>query len=72
MYIFSLCCVDMFCWYIYYLYMIILSIGVGSPSSARSRFDVIRWDYFSETEIYPENEIMNKKQLSGIIRETFM
>ncbi|XP_076435951.1 chondroitin sulfate synthase 2-like [Babylonia areolata] len=40
-------------------------IGVPEPYKPRNRFDIIRWDYFTETLIYFENDFTNLKPLKG-------
>lgn len=43
-------------------------IGVPEPYKSKNRFDVIRWDYFTETLIYFENDFNNMKLLKGADR----
>ncbi|KAL8566044.1 hypothetical protein ACOMHN_062773 [Nucella lapillus] len=43
-------------------------IGVPEPYKSRNRFDMIRWDYFTETLIYFENDFTNVKPLRGADR----
>lgn len=40
---------------------------VGSPSGnvPTNRFDVLRWDYFTDTEIYLHSDFSNVKKLDG-------
>lgn len=40
---------------------------VGAPPGNKpvSRFDVLRWDYFTLSHIYPESDFGNLKELAG-------
>ncbi|PVD30508.1 hypothetical protein C0Q70_09775 [Pomacea canaliculata] len=40
-------------------------IGVPDPYKPKTRFDVIRWDYFTETHIYFQDDFTNMKSLTG-------
>ncbi|XP_076461229.1 chondroitin sulfate synthase 2-like [Babylonia areolata] len=40
-------------------------IGVPEPYKPKNRFDVIRWDYFTETLIYLQDDFTNIKLLKG-------
>ncbi len=39
--------------------------GVDPPVVPKTRFEVIRWDYFTETHIYLDNEFTNVRPLIG-------
>ena len=39
--------------------------GVPEPYKPKNRFDVIRWDYFTETLIYFQDDFTNVKPLKG-------
>nr|KAI8755363.1 chondroitin sulfate synthase 2-like [Biomphalaria glabrata] len=41
-------------------------IGVPEPYKPKNRFDVIRWDYFTETHIFFQDDFTNVKELIGI------
>ncbi|CAH1788052.1 unnamed protein product [Owenia fusiformis] len=41
-------------------------IGIPPPFKPKTRFDVIRWDYFTETQIFLENDFSNVKPLTGV------
>lgn len=40
-------------------------IGVPEQYKPKNRFDVIRWDYFTETQIYFQDDFTNVKPLKG-------
>lgn len=40
-------------------------IGVPEPYKPKNRFDVIRWDYFTETHIFFQDDFTNVKELIG-------
>ena len=44
-------------------------IGVQDPVKPRSRFDVMRWDYFTEEHIYLEDDFTNVSPLVGADKE---
>ncbi|XP_050418344.1 chondroitin sulfate synthase 2 [Patella vulgata] len=44
-------------------------IGVPEPYKPKSRFDVIRWDYFTETHIYFQDDFTNYKELKGVDKQ---
>ncbi|XP_059159159.1 chondroitin sulfate synthase 2-like [Physella acuta] len=41
-------------------------IGVPEPYKPKNRFDVIRWDYFTETHIFFQDDFTNVKELIGV------
>uniref|UniRef100_A0A0B6ZGM6 Hexosyltransferase n=1 Tax=Arion vulgaris TaxID=1028688 RepID=A0A0B6ZGM6_9EUPU len=41
-------------------------IGIPEPYRPKNRFDVIRWDYFTETHIFFQDDFTNVKELIGI------
>ena len=40
--------------------------GIPEPYKPKNRFDVIRWDYFTETLIYLQDDFTNVKPLKGM------
>ncbi|CAG5120511.1 unnamed protein product, partial [Candidula unifasciata] len=40
-------------------------VGVPEPHSPKNRFDLIRWDYFTETHIFFQDDFTNVKELIG-------
>ena len=46
-------------------------VGVPEPYRPKNRFDVIRWDYFTETHIYFKNDFTNVEELTGTRRKSF-
>ena len=40
-------------------------VGIPSGIVPTNRFDVIRWDYFTDTEIYLDSDFSNGKKLEG-------
>lgn len=40
-------------------------LGVSPPSRPQNRFDLIRWDYFTETHIYYDSDFSNIRELKG-------
>merc|ERR1719193_1486595 len=44
-------------------------IGVQQPAPPKSRFDVMRWDYFTEEHIYLEDDFTNVSPLVGADKE---
>ena len=40
-------------------------IGVSPPTKPQTRFDVIRWDFFDENNIYLSNDFTNEEEISG-------
>lgn len=40
-------------------------VGNQPGNKPNTRFDVLRWDYFTETHIYLANDFTNIKKLSG-------
>ncbi len=41
------------------------SAGVDPPNVPKTRFEVIRWEYFTETHIFLDNEFTNIRPLRG-------
>lgn len=48
-------------------YFICLCAGIPEPYRPKNRFDVIRWDYFTETHIFFQDDFTNVKELLGIM-----
>ncbi|ELT90607.1 hypothetical protein CAPTEDRAFT_220988 [Capitella teleta] len=44
-------------------------IGIDPPLSPRTRFDVISWEFFTETDLYLHSDIVNTKPLTGVNKE---
>lgn len=44
-------------------------IGNQPTSKPTTRFDVLRWDYFTQTHIYLTNEFHNLRKLNGAEKE---
>lgn len=44
-------------------------IGVDPPSRPVSRFDLIRWDYFTETHIFFDNDFSNIREIKGVNKQ---
>lgn len=40
-------------------------IGIPSGNVPTNRFDVLRWDYFTDTEVYLNSDFSNVKKLEG-------
>ena len=40
-------------------------VGATPGNRPVSRFDVLRWDYFTTSHIYPESDFSNLKELVG-------
>ncbi len=40
--------------------------GVDPPNVPKTRFEVIRWEYFTETHVYLDNEFTNIRPLKGM------
>ena len=43
------------------------SLGLDPPSQPRTRFDIIRWDYFTNDYIFFDNDFSNGKPLQGTL-----
>ncbi|BFY97631.1 hypothetical protein BsWGS_00671 [Bradybaena similaris] len=41
-------------------------IGIPEPYRPKNRFDVIRWDYFTETQIFFQDDFTNVRELTGV------
>ncbi|GAB1603562.1 chondroitin sulfate synthase 2-like [Argonauta hians] len=41
-------------------------VGVPEPFKPRNRFDVIQWQYFTETHLYFDSDYSNEKLLTGV------
>lgn len=44
-------------------------VGIPAPSKAKNRFDIIRWDYFTETQIYFDTDFSTVRPLVGVDKE---
>lgn len=44
-------------------------VGVREPAKPKSRFDVMRFDYFTETHIYLDTDNNNVAELKGVHKE---
>ncbi|XP_046326065.2 chondroitin sulfate synthase 2-like [Haliotis rufescens] len=44
-------------------------VGVPEPYRPKNRFDVIRWDYFTETHIYFDDDFSNVEELKGVDKQ---
>ncbi|CAD5111090.1 DgyrCDS438 [Dimorphilus gyrociliatus] len=44
-------------------------IGIPAPSKAKNRFDIIRWDYFTETHIYFDTDFTTVRPLTGVDKD---